>query len=206
MELVRKLGTRISKTGKKQSWAVFKCPDCLQEVEKQLSHGKRDKSCGCVRYINSSKKLKGKKRKAFTEEHIKNLRESHKGKKREPFTDAHRQKIKDNHADFKLENAPNWQNGKSFEIYPQEFNRIKKFIYERDKYKCQNPNCIIDNPSRLDCHHIDYDKKNNNLKNLTTLCRSCHMKTNGKNNRVYWAEFYSQIITLRGDLNVSSTS
>ena len=93
-------------------------------------------------------------------------------------------------------NHPNWQNGKSFEIYPKEFKQIKKFILERDNYKCQYPNCT-EVHDRLHVHHIDYDKKNNNPENLITLGTSCHSKTNGKNNREYWAKFYQKIM---GDL------
>ena len=92
------------------------------------------------------------------------------------------------------EKAFNWQGGKSFEIYPKEFKNIRIFILERDNYKCQNPNCIIENPKRLDCHHIDYDKNNNNPENLTTLCKNCHAKTIGKKSRSYWIEFYQNIM------------
>ena len=49
MKLIRKLGTRLSKTGRKQSWAVYECPDCLQEVEKLLGNGEKQISCGCER-------------------------------------------------------------------------------------------------------------------------------------------------------------
>ncbi len=37
---------------------------------------------------------------------------------------------------------------------------------------------------KLNCHHIDYNKKNNKLNNLMALCTSCHGKTN--HNRNYW--------------------
>jgi|SRR3972149_2254825 len=47
MQLIKKLGTQLDKNGRKQSWAIFKCLGCLQEVEKEISGGKRDKSCGC---------------------------------------------------------------------------------------------------------------------------------------------------------------
>jgi len=50
MKLLRKLGTQLDKNGKKQSWAIFKCPKCLQEVVRLLGSGDRQKSCGC--YIN----------------------------------------------------------------------------------------------------------------------------------------------------------
>ena len=47
MELIRNLEMRMDKSGHWQSWAVFWCDFCKQEVEKRLSHGKRNKSCGC---------------------------------------------------------------------------------------------------------------------------------------------------------------
>jgi len=89
--------------------------------------------------------------------------------------------------------AYNWQGGKSFEEYPIEFKQIKKSILKRDNYTCQCPDCEHKS-NLLDAHHIDYNKKNNNPENLITLCRSCHAKTNGKNNRQYWAEYYQNIM------------
>ena len=50
MKLIRKLDTRINKNGIRESWAVFWCDFCNREVEKRISGGKRDKSCGCNRY------------------------------------------------------------------------------------------------------------------------------------------------------------
>jgi len=48
MKLIRKLPTRISSTGKVQSWGVFWCDPCKQEVERRLDVGKTAKSCGCI--------------------------------------------------------------------------------------------------------------------------------------------------------------
>ncbi len=90
----------------------------------------------------------------------------------------------------------NWQGGKSFEIYPKEFKQIRKVILERDNYQCQDPNCE-GNHKKLCIHHIDFDKKNNSPENLITLCSSCHTKTNGKNNRHYFTEFYQSIIVTK---------
>jgi hypothetical protein len=42
---------------------------------------------------------------------------------------------------------------------------------------------------KLDVHHIDYDKKNGDPRNLVSLCKSCHIKTNY--NREYWIEYFS---------------
>ena len=89
---------------------------------------------------------------------------------------------------------PNWNNGSSFLPYPPEFNKeLKQSILERDNYECQNPNCEHLSEG-LDCHHIDYDKKNNNSENVITLCDSCHSKTNGKNNRQYWIVLYQNLM------------
>ena len=88
-----------------------------------------------------------------------------------------------------------WNNGSSFEPYSSEFNKEKKTqVLERDNYACQNPNCEHLSEG-LDVHHIDYNKKNSNLENLTTLCKSCHSKTNF--NRKYYIKFYQNIMTSR---------
>lgn len=90
---------------------------------------------------------------------------------------------------------PNWQDGISFEPYGYEFNdKLKEFIRKRDEYKCQNPECGI--PERecfrkLDCHHINYDKYNNDPVNFITLCNSCNIKANY--NRKYWQKYYENI-------------
>ena len=76
--------------------------------------------------------------------------------------------------------------GKSFKPYPLGWTKtFKEQIRYRDGYKCQicgKPE--VENCRKLDVHHIDYDKENIDPENLTSLCKSCHMKTNG--NRDYW--------------------
>ena len=140
---------------------------------------------------------KGSKR---TGEQIKNISDSHIGQipwnKGIPSTEETKQKqskVRKEKELSKGKNNPNWNNGSSFEIYPQEFFDIRKYILERDNYSCQDPNCLKKS-IKLDCHHIDYDKKNNNLENIIILCHSCHSKTNGKNNRQYFTEFYQNIM------------
>lgn len=74
------------------------------------------------------------------------------------------------------ENAPNWQGGLSFEPYGPEFNdRLKAQVRKRDRVRCF---LCGEEAALLACHHIDYDKKNNNPWNLVTLCFECHGKTN----------------------------
>ena len=86
---------------------------------------------------------------------------------------------------------PNWQGGKSFELYGLEFNNfLRGQIRQRDDFTCQLCN-VRENGQKHDIHHIDYDKTNNQMKNLITLCHSCHSKTNF--NRKYWIEVFSNI-------------
>ncbi len=156
--------------------------------------------------------------KKLTEEHRNNIskgrieKESAKGENNPMYGKNHTEetieKIKLNMPDFsgkknpnygngerlKGNKNPNWNNGSSFEPYSPEFNKEKKQqVLERDNYTCQCPDCEGDN-KRLSIHHIDYDKMNNNYNNLIVLCCFCHTKTNGKNDRQYWTEFYKNIM------------
>jgi len=75
----------------------------------------------------------------------------------------------------------NWQGGKSFEVYPEEFNNyLKDFIREKYNYFCQKCKKQQKKP-KLDIHHIDGNKNNCERINLIPLCRSCHIKI--ENNR-----------------------
>ncbi len=218
MELIKRLPRKLSKNGKNlESWGLFLCPICNQEKEMRLSNGYKAKSCGCQQHPIPTKELRqkisetriknGKSKginnpmygihrfgednpmygKKQTKDSKKKNSESNKGKQsgeNNPMYGIHR---------FG-EQSPNRNGGTSFEPYSPEFNKQKKKqVLERDNYTCQDPNCkhISD---KLDIHHIDYDKKNNSPENLITLCASCHTKTNGKNNRLYYIEFYQNIM------------
>ena len=90
------------------------------------------------------------------------------------------------------EKCPNWQNGKSYEIYPLGWNKtFKEQIRRRDEYKCQICGIPeVENDRKLHVHHIDYNKKNISPNNLISLCTSCHVKTNTERN--YWKELLSK--------------
>lgn len=95
----------------------------------------------------------------------------------------------------------NWKGGISFEPYGLKFNNeLKDKIRKRDGYRCQecfrHQNELFKNTKngykscKLYVHHIDYDKKNCNSRNLISLCLSCHMKTNW--NRSNWTKYFSK--------------
>ena len=69
------------------------------------------------------------------------------------------------------------------EYGPEFDSALKEQVRFRDHYKCQICGCSqLENGKQLDVHHIDYDKLNNILMNLISLCMRCHRKTNTKRN------------------------
>jgi hypothetical protein len=90
-----------------------------------------------------------------------------------------------------------WKGGISFEPYSCEFSDdVKNTIRKRDNYECQlcgvkeEGHLLIYNGQSLPIHHIDYNKKNSNPKNLITLCHQCHAKTSF--DREYWVKSLSE--------------
>ncbi len=71
------------------------------------------------------------------------------------------------------------------------YSTIRKNILKRDNYICQNPYCKK-KFKRLEVHHIDGIKTNNENDNLITLCNKCHSKTY-KDIEIY-KKFYKTLI------------
>lgn len=93
----------------------------------------------------------------------------------------------------KGKNNPSWNGGTSFEEYPETWtDELKTKIRLRDQFICS-----ICKSNGYDVHHIDYNKKNCDVSNLITLCRSCHAKTNF--NRDAWKSYF---LTLKGTQSV----
>lgn len=90
-------------------------------------------------------------------------------------------------------NHSNWQDGKSFEPYsPNWTETLRGAIRQRDCYVCQEcDKTQEENGRKLDVHHIDYDKKNCDPKNLISLCHICHLKVN--HNREYWQQYFQNL-------------
>lgn len=98
------------------------------------------------------------------------------------------------------EKNPNWQGGIQYAPYPSIWGdpRFKAGIRERDNFICQNPECC-GGDDKLTIHHIDYDKKNCDPKNLIALCNSCNVRANY--NREFWEAGYKEIIRLKYEAN-----
>lgn len=94
------------------------------------------------------------------------------------------------------EGSPHWLGGISREPYSWEFNEeLRERIRQRENHKCFI--CWLSgNGKALQVHHIDYDKKNNDLSNLCALCPSCHGATNF--NRDYWQKTLTDLMRKRG--------
>jgi hypothetical protein len=97
---------------------------------------------------------------------------------------------KQNSKRMKGKNHPNYIDGRSKKSYPSEFTVSLKYkVRTRDNFECQN--CGMTEEEHLsvygfclEVHHIDYNKKNNKLINLITLCKQCNIRANY--NRKYW--------------------
>lgn len=92
---------------------------------------------------------------------------------------------------------PKWIDGRSHEPYPRDFIEKRTQILQRDNFTCQlcgdriiERRKIKDNPSKnwLAIHHVDYNKKNNNLNNLITLCHFCNISVN--KDRIDWTNYF----------------
>lgn len=91
---------------------------------------------------------------------------------------------------------PGWQGGisKIYQEYPVEFSsKLKRKVRKRDGYFCQECN-EYRKGKKLNIHHIDYNKHNNEMCNLISLCDVCHTKTNF--NRNVWEQKYKEKMLL----------
>ena len=80
---------------------------------------------------------------------------------------------------------PAWKGGISLQEYGKAFNTsLKLKIKTRENFTC----FLCPRKINLIVHHVDYNKKNNSMANLVTLCRICHGKTGI--NRNYWKELF----------------
>lgn len=85
---------------------------------------------------------------------------------------------------------PNWMGGIGKLPWSWEFNKkLKEKVKSRDGNKCglckkTEEELIKIKGIGLQVHHIDYNKSNNNIENLISLCNNCHGRVNY--NRELW--------------------
>jgi len=96
------------------------------------------------------------------------------------------------------ENSPAWLGGLDGNDYCPTWTdkQFKEYIFERDGYRCQNPNCW-GTSKRLNRHHIDYDKNNCEPINIITVCTSCNTRANV--DRDWHKNYYQAIMNKRFD-------
>jgi len=123
-------------------------------------------------------------------------KEAHMGEKNHFYgkhhTDKSKRKSRESHLGKNLgENNPNWKGGISFGDYCYNWTcELKLFIKDRDINLCQNPQCK-GKCNLLGVHHINYNKKDCDPRNLITLCNSCNSISNFE--RDWWEGFYTEI-------------
>lgn len=136
--------------------------------------------------LESRKKISERaKKRVFTEERKKKYSEMFKGSNN-PNWDNHK---------LAGENNPAWIDGRSRKPYSAVFKKkIRQQVYERDKFTCQlckekfKRRYKSGDKNFITAHHIDYDKSNNELKNLIALCNYCNVSVN--NNREDWIKTF----------------
>ena len=70
----------------------------------------------------------------------------------------------------------------------KNWGKLRAAILERDNHQCRMINCV--SSDRLNVHHIDYDRSNNNQSNLVTLCSACHRQIHYEGYKPYLYEDY----------------
>lgn len=191
-----------SYNGKRNKGYKHSEEECRKRSERQM--GEKNHFHGKTHSKESKDKMSEyQSNKVLSEETKKKISESMMGEKNHFYgkthTDESRRKISENHVSAKGELNPNygngdkirgdknpaWKGGGSFGEYGEEFNEeLKTSVRKRDSFVCQ-----VCGVNGFVVHHIDYDKKNNSMGNLVTLCPSCHGKTGF--NREYWIEYFS---------------
>jgi len=154
-----------------------------EETKRKMSEATRG-----VRHPNYGKTLSA--------EHRRKISEATRGVRHPMWGKTHSEETKRKLAEAHMgERNGNWQGGISFEPYGVGFNgALKLAIRERDGFVCQL--CSVpENGAPHCCHHIDYDKRNNQPGNFLLLCPACHSKTN--RSRAFWTHLFKAQVKLR---------
>lgn len=91
------------------------------------------------------------------------------------------------------EKNPNWKGGLSQKKYKGFYQKLKDKIRKRDNYTCQLCNLTEAGLGyKLSINHIDFDKENNDERNLNALCKRCNTLINFE--RAKWTKMFQEKI------------
>ena len=174
-------GRHLTEETKYKMSQAHKCEQCSLEYRKKLSLARQGKHHSEKTKNKISESLQGKHHNKETKQKMSEGKKNISLDTRRKLSEGRRGKLHSEATKLRMSEAHRgaknylWQGGISFLPYPVTFNRqLKKKIKTRDSFSCQ----ICGKQKGLVCHHIDYDKQNNDMQNLITLCRSCHIYTN----------------------------
>lgn len=87
--------------------------------------------------------------------------------------------------------------GQAPSLYPAEFRVVRQSVRDRDGSRCRKCGMTEeDNGYALSVHHVNYQKTDNRMDNLVTLCRWCHGSMHGKpESRERWTMYWSRVLS-----------
>lgn len=195
----------------KNWWADPNNDEGRKSIKKRMSEGRTGKTYEDLYGEEKAKQIKQRRKDQFKNKNpmhdptvVKKISEINTGKKASEETKQKlsqyfsQPEISNQYAErMRGEKNPAWSGGCSNEYGPEFGKRIRREIRERDNHICQF--CSTEeNGKKLDVHHIDYDKFNNDPKNLISCCHPCH--TNTLWNRDMWIEICQDIVSAKYDM------
>ena len=77
-------------------------------------------------------------------------------------------------------------------ITSRRWEHLRQQVIERDNYACT----YCGRQGRFEVHHVDHDRQNNHIDNLTLLCRSCHITEHSNPISPEQAEWNTYILSM----------
>lgn len=155
-------------------WAI--CDFCGEEFRRKKSQLKLSTNHYCSRNCAEQGRKKGKTVKCFNCKKLvyKSLKDLNRSKSKNYFCSRTCGNLWIGKQQ-RSENSPNWNGGES----------SYKEILKRVNVKKECVSCGRNDSKVLCVHHIDKNRKNNSIENLTWLCRNCHFLIHNYKREMY---------------------